>query len=157
MYGERRRKMDKHFNPSVNVEKFAAYLEGNLPENEMQQISTLIENDDALKSILDVSEQVDASLEDYASCGLQIPEELLTLDFELPNTNDTFVPLDTAPTDGILMPDIAAYTDEPLFTEDNSNDHLYTGNSDINSQDYSNKDNSDDFSNFDHAQISLDE
>ena len=141
----------------LNVEKFAAYLEGNLPENEMQQISTLIENDDALKSILDVSEQVDASLEDYASCGLQIPEELLTLDFELPNTNDTFVPLDTAPTDGILMSDIAAYTDEPLFTEDNSNNHLYTENSDINNQDYSNKDNSDDFLDLNNAQISLDE
>ena len=55
------------------------------------------------------------------------------------------------------MSDIATYTDEPLFTEDNSNNHLYTENSDINSQDYSNMDNSDDFSNFDHAQISLDE
>ena len=149
--------MDKHFNPSVNVEKFAAYLEGNLPENEMQQISTLIENDDALKSILDVSEQVDASLEDYASCGLQIPEELLTLDFELPGIHDTSVSLDMAPTDDMLMADVAICADEPNFMENNSNEHLDRDDSDINNQDYSNEGNSDGFSNFDHAQISPDE
>lgn len=147
--------MDNHFNPSVSIEKFAAYLDGNLPEDEMQRISSLIENDNVLKSILDVSEQIDASLEEYSSNGLQIPEYIINLDFELPDTNDTFVPLDTAPTDGMLMPDIATYTDEPLFTE--GNNHLYTENSDINNQDYSNEGNSDDFSEFDQTQISLDE
>lgn len=34
--------MDKHFNPTVSIEKFAAFLDGNLPENEMQQISSLV-------------------------------------------------------------------------------------------------------------------
>lgn len=147
--------MDKHFNPSISIEKFAAYLDGNLPEDEMQRISSLTENDNTLKSILDVSEQIDASLEEYSSNGLQIPEDIINWDFELPDMNDTFVPLDTTPTDGMLMPDIATYTDEPLFTE--GNNHLYTENSDINNQDYSNKDNSDDFSDLNNAQISLDE
>lgn len=147
--------MDKHFNPSISIEKFAAYLDGNLLEDEMQRISSLIENDNTLKSILDVAEQIDASLEEYSSNGLQIPEDIINWDFELPDMNDTFVPLDTTPTDGMLMPDIATYTDEPLFTE--GNNHLYTENSDINNQDYSNKDNSDDFSDLNNAQISLDE
>lgn len=149
--------MDNHFNPSVSIEKFAAYLDGNLPEDEMQRISSLIENDNALKSILGVSEQIDASLEEYSSNGLQIPEDIINLDFELPDTNDTFVPLDSAPTDGMLMPDITTYTEDPLFTEGISNDHLHTEDSDINNQDYSNKDNSDDFSDLNNTQISLDE
>lgn len=149
--------MDNHFNPPVSIEKFAAYIEGNLPEDEMRQISSLIANDDALKSILDVSEQVDASLGDYASCGLQIPEELLTLDFELPGIHDTSVSLDMASTDDMLMADVAICADEPNFMEDNSNDHLDRDDFGINNQDYSNEGNSDDFSNFDNAQISLDE
>lgn len=150
--------MDNHFNPSVSIEQFAAYLDGNLPENVMCQISSLIENDKALKSILDVSEQVDASLEDYASGGLQVPEELLTLDFELPGIHDTSVSLDMLPTDGGLMPDVAICAEEPHFMEDNnSNEHLDRDDSDINNQDYSNEGDSDDFSEFDQTQMSLDE
>lgn len=149
--------MGNHFNPSVSIEKFAAYLDGNLSEGEMLQISSLIENDEALKNILDVSEQVNASLEDYASCGLQIPEELLTLDFKLPDIHDASVSLDMAPTNSGLMPDVSICAEEPYFMENNSNEHLYRDDSDINNQDYYNGTNSDDFSEFDQTQISLDE
>lgn len=149
--------MDNHFNPSLSIEKFAAYLERNLPESEMLQISSLIENDDALKSILDVSEQVDASLEEYSSNGFQIPEELVNLDFELPSINDRFIPLETVLVDGILVPDVVVCAEEPLFIEGSYNDHLNTDVPDINKSDYSNEGNSDDFSEFDQTQISLDE
>lgn len=84
--------MDKHFNPTVSIEKFAAFLDGNLPENEMQQISSLIQNDDALKSIYEVSENIDTSLNEYTSNGIQIPDEILNLDFDLPTIDDTYHP-----------------------------------------------------------------
>lgn len=147
--------MDNHFNPSVSIEQFAAYLDGNLPENEMQRISLQIENDEALKSILDISEQVDSSMEKYSSSGLEIPEELVNLDFELPNMHDTLVPLDIASAD--LIPDVAACAEDFHFVGEHSNEHLYTDNSDISNQDYSGEDNSDDFSDLDNTQISLDE
>lgn len=150
--------MDSHFKPSVSIEKFAAYLDGNLPESEMRRVASLIENDDALKSILDVSEQVDASLEDYSSDGMQIPEDIVNLNFELPCINDPSAPLDMVPIDGALMlDDVVACTEEPFVIDSDSNDHLYANDSSIDNQNYSDDCNMDDCSELDNTQITLDD
>lgn len=145
--------MDNRFNPSISVEKFAAYLEGNLPEDEMLRISSLIENDDALKSIFDVSEQVDMSLEEYSSNIFQVPEDIVNMDFELPYINNTFKPLDMDSTNGIFTSDTVACSE----IEDNSNECLYMNDSDTANKDYSNVSNTDDYSDMDNTQIPLDD
>lgn len=145
--------MDNRFNPSISVEKFAAYLEGNLPEDEMLRISSLIENDDSLKSIFDVSEQVDMSLEEYSSNIFQVPEDIVNMDFELPYINNTFKPLDMDSTNGIFTSDTVACSE----IEDNSNECLYMNDSDTAKKDYSNVSNTDDYSDMDNTQIPFDD
>lgn len=149
--------MGNHFNPSVSIEKFAAYLDGNLPEDEMLQISSLIKNDETLKSIFDVSKQVDMSLEEYSFNGLQIPEEIVSLDFDLPNINNTSVPLDMSSIGDVLTPDIFACSDESLFVEDNSSDCPNINDSDISHKDYFNDDNIYNSPDIDNTQITFDE
>ena len=50
--------MNKHFNPAISEEKFAAWLDGMLPQDEMNQISALINNDMDYQSLLGVSDDV---------------------------------------------------------------------------------------------------
>lgn len=149
--------MGNHFNPSVSIEKFAAYLDGNLPEDEMLQISSLIKNDEMFKSIFDISEQIDMSLEEYSSNGLQVPEEIVSMDFDLPSINNTFSPLDMDSIGDVLKPDIVACSGESMLVEDNSSDRPCINDSDIYHKGYSNDDNIDNLSDIDNTQITLDE
>ena len=78
--------MYKHSLPSI--EKFAAYLDGNLPQDEMQQMSQLIENDMTLHQLLDASTAVDDTIAGFADMDLQLPQEISGSDFELPDVNN---------------------------------------------------------------------
>ena len=51
--------MNKHFNPALSEEKFAAWLDGMLPADEMHQIGAIIENDNNLRSLLDASDFIE--------------------------------------------------------------------------------------------------
>jgi len=51
--------MNKHFTPAISEEKFAAWLDGMLPADEMQHVSAVIENDNDFQSLLCVSDFVD--------------------------------------------------------------------------------------------------
>ena len=57
--------MNKHFNPAISEEKFAAWLDGRLPADEMRQIGTLIENDSELQECAAISEAIDTEIQDY--------------------------------------------------------------------------------------------
>lgn len=57
--------MNKHFNPAISEEKFAAWLDGMLPADEMRQIETLIENDSELQECAAISEAIDTEIQDY--------------------------------------------------------------------------------------------
>ena len=56
----------------IDIETFAAYLDGVLPMEEMERIGRLIEKDDRLRSILETCDSVDAFVEDY--CSNEVPE-----------------------------------------------------------------------------------
>ena len=43
--------MHKDFEPPISIEEFAAYLDGNLSDDEMQRVSSEIENDEAMQDI----------------------------------------------------------------------------------------------------------
>ena len=76
--------MDKHFNPDISIEKMAAFLDGNLSDVEMQNISDLIGGDDSLKNIMDANSIVDDNLSVYSSGDSLLPQELQSLEFDIP-------------------------------------------------------------------------
>lgn len=79
--------MDRHSLPSI--EKFAAFLDGNLSQNEMQQFSQLADYDDALHELLDASSIVDETIAGFTDADLQLPPEIAGSDFELPEIEDS--------------------------------------------------------------------
>ena len=62
MYIERRHAMNKHFDPAISEEKFAAWLDGMLPQDEMMRVSSLIDSDADYQSLLGASELVDEQI-----------------------------------------------------------------------------------------------
>lgn len=75
----------------VSIEKFAAYLDGNLPDDEMQRVETVIENDEGMQGVMDGLEQADLTLAEYGQEYIQLPEEIAGSDFDIPNVIENFV------------------------------------------------------------------
>jgi hypothetical protein len=82
LYAERRRKMLKHSFPSI--EQLAAFLDGNLSQSEMQQLSQMAEHDSVLHQLLDASAVVDNTLAGFTDADLKLPPEIERENFDLP-------------------------------------------------------------------------
>lgn len=137
--------MDKHFNPSISIEKFAAFLDGNLPQDEMQNISSTIEHDEALKAILDTSNMIDTTLENGISDDVQIPDDIANLDFDLPNLTDNSVDFNMFHIDD--TPDVSTCADDSFYSDTNDvsldiNDSIDTTCDNMNPDDSSDLDSS---------------
>lgn len=78
--------MFKHSLPSI--EQFAAYLDGNLPQSEMQQFYQLAGHDSVLNQLLDASDMVDDAIAGFADVDLQLPLEISGSDFEIPGVDN---------------------------------------------------------------------
>lgn len=74
--------MFKHSLPSI--EKFAAYLDGNLPQSEMLQFSQLAEQNEVLRQLLDASSLIDDTIAGFTDTDLQLPKEISGSSFEIP-------------------------------------------------------------------------
>ena len=59
--------MYKDFVPPVSIEEFAAYLDGNLSDDEMQRVSSVIENDEAMQDIAVNNLSIEDALSHYES------------------------------------------------------------------------------------------
>lgn len=59
--------MNKSFHPILSEEKFAAWLDGMLSADEMQQVGSIINNDSDLYSLLGVSDYISAHNEEPMS------------------------------------------------------------------------------------------
>lgn len=120
--------MLKHSLPSV--EQFAAYLDGNLSQSEMRQFSEMTEQDDVLHKLLDASTEVDNTLAGLTESDLQLPSEIMGLDFELPEIPaegvSPLITLASEPIDNIF---VAACADEDvsMFSEIEHEEHLIAG------------------------------
>ena len=80
---ERRKAMPKHL-PNISIEKYAAYLDGNLPDEEMRQIDAFIENDSDMKAFVEADHIIEENNDmDWIDDDLQ-PFDMLSA-FELPN------------------------------------------------------------------------
>lgn len=117
--------MLKHSFPSI--EQFAAFLDGNLSQSEMQQFSQMAEHDRVLRQLLDASAVVDNTLAGFTDEETKLPPEIVGSDFELPMIPaegiSPLVTLTPEPMDDML---VAACADEDisLFSDDNPDNHL---------------------------------
>ena len=72
--------------PFISVEQYAAFLDGNLPENEMLQMQQAIDADPGMNRLNEVAQRVEADVEAFATDPeATLPDELLMDDFSIPN------------------------------------------------------------------------
>lgn len=81
--------MHKDFVPPISIEEFAAYLDGNLSDDEMQRVSSVIENDEAMQDIAVNNLSIEDALSHCESSEFILPDELTSLDFEIPQFDDS--------------------------------------------------------------------
>ena len=72
--------MNKHFNPAISEEKFAAWLDGMLPDDEMNAVGSIIDNDCNFQSLLSASDAIDACI---ANDSLALSDWMDSSDFSL--------------------------------------------------------------------------
>lgn len=106
--------MDKQSLPSV--EKFAAYLDGRLSPEEMQQFSQLAEHNATLRQLLEANSIIENTLSSLDENELQIPDEIINLDFDLPEIEN----VDFSPFDSDMNEDL----DTIPIDDSNSNNEL---------------------------------
>lgn len=101
--------MDNLFNSGISIEKMAAFLDGNLSESEMQGISSMIDADASLQKFMDANSVIDESISAFSLSDMGLPQELQTLDFELPSLDGNFHgPVTLSPEPSHLLDDMTA-------------------------------------------------
>lgn len=86
--------MDKH--SFLSIEKLAAFMDGNLTQDETTQISQLTEDNCELHQMLDANDVIDNSIASFNEQDLQLPDELIGADFRIPDVeNVVFFSLDS--------------------------------------------------------------
>lgn len=118
--------MFKHSLPSI--EMFAAYLDSNLSQSEMQQFVSLANHDDVLHQLLDANAVVDETISRFTDSNLQLPSEFTGVEFSLPTIPDIgispLVTLSHEPMDDILVTAACAADDISMFSDVNSDHSL---------------------------------
>lgn len=120
--------MLNHTLPSI--EEFAAFLDGNLSQSEMHQFSQFAEQDETLHQLLDANSVVDDTLNGFTDAELQLPSDLVGVDFELPTIPSeevsTLVSLSPEPVDDMLVT-ACSDNDVSMFSEINQDDNTTIG------------------------------
>ena len=120
--------MLNHTLPSI--EEFAAFLDGNLSQNEMHQFSQFVEHDETLHQLLDANSVVDDTFNGFTDAELQLPSDLVGADFELPTIPSeevsTLVSLSPEPVDDMLVT-ACSDNDVSMFSEINQDDNTTIG------------------------------
>lgn len=120
--------MLNHTLPSI--EEFAAFLDGNLSQNEMHQFSQFVEHDETLHQLLDANSVVDDTLNGFTDAELQLPSDLVGVDFELPTIPSeevsTLVSLSPEPVDDMLVT-ACSDNDVSMFSEINQDGNTTIG------------------------------
>lgn len=83
--------MDSQFIFPISIEKFAAYLDDNLQENEMQEIEAAISQNDSLEELVDMSDMIDEDVQTYLQDDFTYDADMSMLDesdFEIPQFDE---------------------------------------------------------------------
>lgn len=120
--------MLSHTLPSI--EEFAAFLDGNLSQNEMLQFSQIAVNNDALRQLLDANSIIDETLNNMTEADLQLPSDLAETDFDLPTLLPgemaALVTLSPEPVDDLLIAACAA-DEVSAFSDIEQDNHVIIG------------------------------
>ena len=76
--------MVKHL-PHISIEKYAAYLDGNLPDEEMQQMKAFIDTDADMQAVLEADSSIGADLDLDLLENDPAPFEMVLPSVELPS------------------------------------------------------------------------
>lgn len=79
--------MHNSFRSDISLEKFAAYMDGNLSSEEMRMVSEKIRHDAVLDEQVAMGDEIDAMVAAYKAEGVELPAELLADDFEIPDAS----------------------------------------------------------------------
>ena len=124
--------MHKDFVPTVSIEKFAAYLDGNLTEEGMNEVASAIHSDDSLQDILSSGYMVDETLSTYDDWNQIVQDDIFTDSFDIPNIEENLDAFDIFPQneDSIYAEtvDVSYDVDNITVTE---NDKINTVNTNI--------------------------
>lgn len=83
--------MNKDFVPPVSIEEFAAYLDGNLTEDGMNEVASIIDSNENLEMISAISNTLDDTIKQYLQDSDSLTTEIETIDFYHPNLSQEFV------------------------------------------------------------------
>lgn len=123
-FSERRNSMDKNQSIPLSIERFAAYLDHNLPDGEMQAIDNVVNKDESLSQLVCLSKEADTVIAEWQP--EDTPFDANSLDFELPkiesfNSSDnewSFAAFGgVADTDASFVGDEDLDTDHQLLTD----------------------------------------
>lgn len=81
-------------NKNISIEQFAAFLDGNLPEDELQVVEAAIDSQKVYSDILGEVMQVDDSIAESMDQSAICPDMLSDIDFELPIVPEFVLPSD---------------------------------------------------------------
>lgn len=114
-----------------SIEEFAAFLDGNLSANDMQQFTQLAAHDNALHQLLHANSVIDDTFDGFKDSDLQLPADLINADFELPEIHSsedapTLVSPSPEPMDDMLVA-VCADDDVSMFSDINQDDHTTMG------------------------------
>ena len=87
--------MDKYFMPPVSIEKFAAYLDGNLSDDEMNRIDALVSTNPDMEELVAISDEVDEDIQVYMQDEFAYEADMTALedsDFDIPNLEADLTP-----------------------------------------------------------------
>lgn len=128
-YAERRSIMDKEFMLPLSIEEFAAYLDGNLSEDEMNRIDALVSTNPEMEELVDIADEVDEDVQIYMQDEFAFEADVTALedsDFDIPNLDEDITPS--------TVGDISEYrdvactanetTDTPEISSLNSDDEI---------------------------------
>ena len=112
-YAERRNIMDKEFMPPLSIEEFAAYLDGNLSEDEMNRIDALVSTNPEMEELVDIADEVDEDVQIYMQDEFAYEADVTALDdsdFDIPNLDADITP--SIGSDSSEYRDVACAADE---------------------------------------------
>ena len=70
---------------SLSIEKLAAFMDGNLTQDEMTQISKLADDNFELHQMLEANDVIDNEIASYDGQDMQLPDEIIGEDFRIPD------------------------------------------------------------------------
>lgn len=96
----------------VSIEEFAAYMDGNLSDDEMQRVSSVIDENKDMQEIIDSCNSID-DLYDYNEFvgDTIIPDEIERMEFDVPNLDA--INICDLPVDYLQEEEVAACAEEP--------------------------------------------